>query len=228
MNRGKYVQIDESRPRVDRQSGWYIFKVILRVLSVLICLAVVGVAVSTVVDIKLKYGVVINIAYYASPPAIILLIWDAVEFIALCARKGQGIHPGAHVAVELIMWIACTSIAGLAFVYAYGIDKEAKAGEYYTVEEEGLLKGIAMKTRVLSGLLCLVALVRFILFVRACVETHRRRMARHFRPTAVSSGVAAVPLGHMQPQPYDPTSMVPAVHAPQPQQYYYDQGYYHR
>jgi len=68
MNRGAYQQIDKSKPAVDRQSGWYIFKVILRVLSVLISLAVVGVAVSTVVDFKLKYGVVIDIAYYASPP----------------------------------------------------------------------------------------------------------------------------------------------------------------
>ena len=67
MNRG-YQQINESGPRVDRQSGWYIFKVILRVLSLLICLAVVGVSVSTVVDIKLKSGVLIDIAYYAGPP----------------------------------------------------------------------------------------------------------------------------------------------------------------
>ena len=73
MHKGKYVQIDESKPRVDRQSGWYIFKVVLRVLSVLICLAIIGVAVSTVVDIKLKYDVVIDMAYYASPPVCLSL-----------------------------------------------------------------------------------------------------------------------------------------------------------
>jgi len=88
--------------------------------------------------------------------AIVIIIWDFAEFITLCARKGRGIHPGAHVGVELILWIVCIVISGLSFIAAYGLDEEVRSG-LYTTKAEDVLRSLALKSRVLGALLDLLA-----------------------------------------------------------------------
>lgn len=48
------------------------------------------------------------------------LLWQIAEFITLCVRrKYMGIHPGAHVGVHLILWLACVVLIGIGGTVVY-------------------------------------------------------------------------------------------------------------
>ena len=42
------------------------------------------------------------------------LAWQIAEFITVCVRRNYiGIHPGAHVGVHLILWLALCALIGI-------------------------------------------------------------------------------------------------------------------
>ena len=42
------------------------------------------------------------------------LCWQIAEFITVCVRRNyMGIHPGAHVGVHLILWLALCALIGI-------------------------------------------------------------------------------------------------------------------
>jgi hypothetical protein len=51
---------------------------------------------------------------WASPETFVFLglslVWNCVEFITLCVNK-RGIHPGAHVGLDLIIWLGLLAAA---------------------------------------------------------------------------------------------------------------------
>ncbi|KAJ9130528.1 hypothetical protein NKR23_g12153 [Pleurostoma richardsiae] len=117
----------------------------------------------------------------------IALIWQIAEFITLCARGGyRGIHPGAHVALHLLIWIGWAVAVGIYSTllsydlgdyqdygydyddYYYGDNNFSTAAEYarYIRMEE-----------VMVAFATLSLIVHFTLFVLACIETDRRNRA---------------------------------------------------
>jgi len=85
---------------------------------------------------------------------IVAIMWNGAEFITLAVRKLRkgGIHPGAHVALDLILWLGLLS-AGIVEI----------ALDFWVAASISL-----------CTLLFLNAILHFVLFVWACVDTNRR------------------------------------------------------
>jgi len=92
---------------------------------------------------------------------IIAVIWNVVEFITLCINR-RGIHPGAHVGIDLILSWALFSVAGVSF----WIISTALNNDY-------LGKYIAA-----SVFTILAALVQFVLFILDAIAVHKWRRSR--------------------------------------------------
>lgn len=87
-------------------------------------------------------------------------------------RRGRGIHPGFHVAVELILWLACSGMGVICLRAAFGLggtlgdiydyvnagdDYDGPDYSYYTDTDIQGLKSYIIKGEVAGGLLALVA-----------------------------------------------------------------------
>ncbi|KAJ2893825.1 hypothetical protein MKZ38_008207 [Zalerion maritima] len=115
------------------------------------------------------------------PPAILVFAWDMAEFVTLCARRktvGRGIHPGAHVGMDLIIWLVLTIIWGsLAAAISF-------LPEYYGSSDDQYISMASLRRLAVTLIVLLILLfvIHFFLFVRACVETDQRNKAkRHAR-----------------------------------------------
>ncbi|KAH8888712.1 hypothetical protein GQ53DRAFT_229253 [Thozetella sp. PMI_491] len=226
-----YTQIGAPvKPPVDR-GCWSVTKIVLRCFSVIICGAIIAVEVSTLIEYERTYHSIADIAYFATPPALAAILWDKIEFLTLCIRRGRGVHPGAHVAVELILWLGCSGMGALilraawnvnnllASIKAYYAASDDYNGIDYSSYSKGDIQGInnyVTKARAAGALLFLVAVIRFVLFVRACVETDNRRRVRK-TPTIITTqySEAHIPLaGVAAPQAYDPVAAFPSQPPP--------------
>ncbi|OIW29639.1 hypothetical protein CONLIGDRAFT_643724 [Coniochaeta ligniaria NRRL 30616] len=235
MGKAGYHDLDRGTPLVSR--GWHIAKIVLRVFSILLSCGAIGLEVPTALKYKeeanrlqLDYDSVVDIAITVGPP-LLMTLWDTIEFITLCVRRGgrRGLHPGFHVALELVFWLAAAVltalIARIAFVagdnadYIRGVldsgDDSSSSDSIIGYADLQIFEGFALKTKIAAALFALLAVTRFVLFVRACVETDHRRKARRQRrnPIIVTShheGEASVPL-----TAYDPVGPLAA-----PPQYY--------
>jgi len=285
----QYQQIGGSRQVTVGRSGWVVAKVVLRCISYILGIAVIGVAIATAVDFQKNYGVPVYSAYYFCVPVSIpvwpllsspfqasqnrlsntgsvvqviwIMLWDTAELITLCVRKGRGMHPGAHVGIELIHWLMLISVSAVGFAgavgvglalgstsynYDYGYNYDDNAYDYtydYTDSDVKALSDYLVKVRVSGGLLSILAyvppaalagrqpcrnglrtntrlpcrIIRFSLFVRACIETHRRRRGRQFTPppvvtTQYNPGLAQ---SSYSVSTYGPTAYNPAPYNPQ-------------
>ncbi len=64
------------------------------------------------------------------------LAWDAVELLVLCIRHRaarRGIHPGAHVGVQLVLWLLCAAMGTWLAVVIAGLQE----GDYYSYVPSG-------------------------------------------------------------------------------------------
>lgn len=116
----------------------------------------------------------------------VALIWDFAEIMTWLLRKRKaGIHPGAHVAMSLLIWLAAAVVGGIqsAFV-AYSVYddydssstcRDSSRNEYVDCDDRyAATRGRFLAVAIFS---CLVWLVHFTLFVGACVDTAKRNAA---------------------------------------------------
>ena len=57
------------------------------------------------------------------------IIWNIAEFITLCVNR-KGIHPGAHIGLDLILSCALFSIAAISFYGIVQFGESASLGKY--------------------------------------------------------------------------------------------------
>lgn len=120
-----YPQQYQQAPRqyIPHSKPWHITKIVLYSLSIAFCVIVLGLSIALVVDSEYYQSSQI---IWVAPQAGAALIWDIAELITVCARSGKrGIHPGAHVALHLLLWLAFICATGLTawiLVYAYECD----------------------------------------------------------------------------------------------------------
>ena len=102
------------------------------------------------------------------------IIWVTADFVAICvSREQRGIHPGAHVALHLIIWLlAAVTVGFLGFYISYSYGSDTGTSEYFAPTGFKIL----LIERTLLAFSCLLLLTHFILFVRACIETHQYNM----------------------------------------------------
>lgn len=171
-----------------------------------------------------------DLGWYAYPVSIVSILWNAAELITYFVRKRKqvprGIHPGAHVGLHLIFWLAgafsillTTSVLG-SLTYSVrscqAQDEDPDSYSYYRSYCDEIKPYDHYASTVLPavrGLLAIFGLwtiTHFALFVLACIDTHKRNALR--------------PAGFVVPVPaqgmYYPQQVVGAQPAQQPMQYY--------
>ncbi|KAI1379504.1 hypothetical protein F4677DRAFT_334417 [Hypoxylon crocopeplum] len=92
-----------SIPPVSSRS-WLIAKVALQALSLACCAIVIGLSVATTWEDGSGVGIL------TIPIVVATAAWTIAELVTQCVRRrrapGRGIHPGAHVGVQLVIFLA--------------------------------------------------------------------------------------------------------------------------
>ncbi|KAI1110938.1 hypothetical protein F5Y14DRAFT_427235 [Nemania sp. NC0429] len=159
-------------PIVGNQRKWNVIKVMLRTL----CLTLSIIDVAELIAIQTGRNGLDYPAWVGYPALAAIILWDVVEFVVIIVRgsMAKGIHPGAHVGVELIL---CAGGIFTLVWQGYNADwGELAAPEWY-LEERDLGSWVQVALTQFS-FLALLALLRFVFFVRACIEVDRRKKDR--------------------------------------------------
>ncbi|KAL6869637.1 hypothetical protein ACO1O0_000963 [Amphichorda felina] len=207
-------------PHVSPKAVWST-KLTFRIISSIFTICIIGIAAACLTTSYDSYY-----GYYSNsvplialgPPACVGIIWDVAEGICILARRGRrGIHPGAIVAIDLLLWLGF--IVGVVF-HAIFVVYDFEGYEMYTLSRAILAFGI------------LEILIHITLFVFGCYETAIRN--RSVAPIVVYPGGMPIGYGPPQPNPYGPPQpnpyaplqpiMLPAGQAPPPGYVAYSYG----
>ncbi|KAL8297333.1 hypothetical protein RB597_006432 [Gaeumannomyces tritici] len=108
-------------------------------------------------------------------PAIVSLGWQIAEFITVGVHKDRrGIHPGAHVALHLLLWLTfAMTVTLLGFLVSRRI--YLRNGNYgYSSRFMRFLNDGEPLENAQFAFSVLNLILHFTLFVRFCIETNRR------------------------------------------------------
>ncbi|KAH8887884.1 hypothetical protein GQ53DRAFT_843985 [Thozetella sp. PMI_491] len=188
-------------PKYTSPKGMWVSKLILRIFQCVIALAVVGLAANLATgDVYTVYAIII-----IGPVAGFAFCWAFAEGICILARGGhRGIHPGANVGLDLIIWLALTATLSLLGIIGiaqstYDLFDYIYSSSRYSYLYSDLLSSAAGKGQAILGLGSLLTLLHFTTFVIACYETNiRNSMGPQTQIIYVNA-----PPGHFNP------SMVP-------------------
>ncbi|KAH9904037.1 hypothetical protein F4778DRAFT_78213 [Xylariomycetidae sp. FL2044] len=209
-----YQPYYQQPPRVVPQISkpWQITKIVFASLSIVFSIILLGISIATTAGADLLSYV----AVWTAPQAGIAIIWSTAELITICARAGhRGIHPGAHVALHLLLWLGFCVAQGLnGFILASSLAYNAYYDSYddyysdyygYDDYDYSYSPRYISYLQAVLAFTALLIIVHFFLFVRACVETAQRNsMAR--------------PVYMMPPQMYYAPPMQPGFPTQQPMQ----------
>ncbi|KAI0596305.1 hypothetical protein F4775DRAFT_565578 [Biscogniauxia sp. FL1348] len=185
-------------------------------------------------------------AYYAIPIAVAAIIWNTAELITYCVRlrreTQRGIHPGAHVALHLLFWLACVFAVlitvslyiSVAYTLARCTDSSDDDDSYEVVYGSSYRYRYCQQyaainyyywnylptLRALVAMFILTLINHFVLFVLACIDTHKRNLLKPagvvLAPSAPSMYYAAPPpQPGMMPMPYYQYPVQPMAFPPQ-------------
>ncbi|KAI0977115.1 hypothetical protein F4678DRAFT_3271 [Xylaria arbuscula] len=162
-------------PTVGNQKKWNYIKIVLRSISLVLSTVDVAelIAIQTSAN-SLEYWP--SVAY---PVLASFILWDIVEFVVIIVREspGKGVHPGAHVGVELILWLG--SVFTIT-AQAINADWGKLGAPEWELRDEGVATWVYVALTQFS-FLSFVTLLRFVLFTRACVEVDRRKKDRRIQ-----------------------------------------------
>jgi hypothetical protein len=158
-------------------------KLALRIIQFVLAIAIIGCAgsiISTGIWSVLTLVVIM-------PQAAVSAIWSLAEGICILARAGhRGIHPGANVALDLLLWLGLVAgtvllwLLGVAtllvsssssWLYDYNRDYDSRY-DYSGVSDA--ISRVAAMGQALIGLGATLTILHFTTFVIACVETSKR------------------------------------------------------
>jgi hypothetical protein len=190
----------QGRIRPEEPKKWRMAFFILHGICVL--LAVIDIALSLSLlkwrnNSDIYYSDLTYVALYVVVVPIMCLLWSGAELITRWIRTAHvGITPGAHVGVLLIIWLACGIVGGLLSAVApwitsdyYDSYRGSSSCYNYTTgyyercdddDEDRNDSGVQTRQGIFWAIVAITWLlwaINFTLFVRACVDTHRRRMA---------------------------------------------------
>ncbi|KEY72353.1 hypothetical protein S7711_01035 [Stachybotrys chartarum IBT 7711] len=212
------------RPEVPYSKNWFFFKDGLQALSVVFC--VVGIALSLSL-LNSTYGyltLVMNVPVFG-----FALVWGLADLLVRLRRNFQrpSVHPGAHVAMSLIIWLGAAIIGGIGTTLAVVYDNYDGDTYCWSSREQDYVEcGDRFNGRrdiftTAAVFACLLWLTHFVLFVAACIDT-----AKH--NAAVRAQVMIIPQQQvwgppqqvwqpMPPQQYHHYQQPPPHHQQQPQ-----------
>ncbi|KAI1377008.1 hypothetical protein F4677DRAFT_417030 [Hypoxylon crocopeplum] len=189
---------------------WLFVKYVFTSLSAVFCVIVLGISIALAVDPAVQS----YIAVWTAPQAGVALLWSAAELSTACSRSKRrpGIHPGAHVAVQLLLWLGFSVGVGLtAYILAFGLvfvnsddrDAHPEFYDYYYNDDEGngyeyYSKFYIRSMEALVAFLAFLIIIHFFLFVRAFVETVKRKKGSNSSAISVPSGQSEYPIQTVQ------------------------------
>jgi hypothetical protein len=222
----QFVANNTPPPELESRS-WRIAKMALHGAAILFSIIGLGTALGTK---STPYSDYITIV--APPPFLgLVIIWSGAELIARAIRKWtKGIHPGAHVGVCLILWLAGGLVGGIIAAFSYysswdvcyladsdinepndGYDEYGRYVGNDDDDDNCATQWPQWRILILvsATFICLVDLIYLVLFIGACIDTAKVN-AHNKRPIMI---VAPPYWGHAA-QGWQP------VPAEQPQQQY--------
>ncbi|KAK4126798.1 hypothetical protein N657DRAFT_677529 [Parathielavia appendiculata] len=177
----------------------------------LVVIAGIGGSLSTMPRLDIAWLILIMVV----PGLAVTFIWDIAEVLCILKRGGnRGIHPGAVVAIDLILWLGWLTVGfmlgvlGLmshagSYILDYSGSSYTQYGTRYnynpskaTPEDAALEREVLGKGRALVAFVGLTVIVHFVLFVIACRETHTRNSMP--RTIYVMQPVSVIPAGYQQ------------------------------
>ncbi|GAW12181.1 hypothetical protein ANO14919_015420 [Xylariales sp. No.14919] len=221
------------RPLPKQSSAYIATRLGLTVLS-----SVWGIIIVALTSILLSTGgTAAAVSFYAYIIVVVSILWNTAELITYCVRLRKqvqrGIHPGAHVGLHLVFWLAgifaiLLSVSLYVSVeysvrlcdgrndddddsyYGYSYCDEYQPYDYYRWN-------VLSVFRALIAIFVLWAINHFVLFVLACIETHKRNT---LKPTAFlvpAHNLSTVPAqGMYYPQQPGSQPMQPIQYYPYP------------
>ncbi|GKT54418.1 hypothetical protein ColTof4_13789 [Colletotrichum tofieldiae] len=167
---------------------WHIAKIAIRGCNIAFSAIVIGITAHA--STYMYYTP--YLLWFSAIPGAFAICWDVSELITICARGGRkGIHPGAHVGLHLIFWPLFATAVALESLNIYFLDY-------------GIEGAVATMQHVALAFTCLLLLNHFTLFVRACVDTHRRNNRPPIYMVPVNMPAPMPPAGSYAPYPFPP------------------------
>ncbi|KAI1386237.1 uncharacterized protein F4822DRAFT_431110 [Hypoxylon trugodes] len=172
---------------------WTVTKLVLTILTLVFAIVIMALSCALLPEGGDGEGY----ALFGLPISIASILWNGAELItyAVRARKNvkRGIHPGAHVGLHLCFWIAC--VFGVFFAVGISIstrsmirecaDYDSDSRYYYNYcdsygyrDTEYMNNTYLPLTQSVIAFFCMITITHFVLFVLACIDTHKRNLLK--------------------------------------------------
>ncbi|KAL7792132.1 hypothetical protein V8C37DRAFT_380855 [Trichoderma ceciliae] len=175
---------------------WEITKMVFHTLSILLSAVGVGLSFSTLNYVYFTYTVAIG----AAPACLIALVWSLAEMITRAARQFKaGIHPGAHIALSLIVFLVAVILTSLfgpwfrdswhddhssnqscSYQYNATVDNYVYVCNDSSGDDEAARRQFDRERSIAyaaAAITYIVSVIHFALFVGACVDTSKANAA---------------------------------------------------
>ncbi|KAK0637000.1 hypothetical protein B0T17DRAFT_613650 [Bombardia bombarda] len=169
-------------PAAPFSKSWHLAKLVLEIVSIVFSIIIFGVAIALFARTSRYYGgswLAETDLGTAGTVAGLALIWNTAELLTVCFSKDRrGIHPGAHVAFHLIIWLAAAvTVAWLAVSTAYLLEDDSYYYSYYSSRTVFAYQNSTSLHNCILAFIIFLLIIHFVLFVRACIETHQLNRA---------------------------------------------------
>ncbi|KAI8961694.1 hypothetical protein F5Y11DRAFT_348260 [Daldinia sp. FL1419] len=209
--------------------SWMVSKLVLTIFSTIFAIVILALSCAFLDDDGSAEGM----ALYAFPITIAAILWNGAELITFGIRSRKnvkrGIHPGAHVGLHLCFWLACIFAVLITVSISLSVramirdcaEEDATEYSYYSYsycrrhDLDLYSNGTYLPMiQAVTSFFCLATITHFILFVMACIDTHKRNLMR-------PAGVVLPPIqpvGGMYYPPGPPPVAAPYYPCPVPMQ----------
>lgn len=197
--------------------SWTVCKLVLTVFSFCWDLIILSLALAYTAG-SYAYGSAGIAAFYAVPVSVVGVAWNLAELTTFFvrSRKGgnanrRGIHPGAHIGMHLVLWLACVFgvFAALMMVMsaASSVSYCSDDDDDYYYDYCDYSSSFMTVLRAFLAMWCLALIDHFVLFVLACIDTSQRNRLKpagivFAQPGTAPYGAAAPQVVGMMPQAY--------------------------
>ncbi|KAI1090980.1 hypothetical protein F5B19DRAFT_296835 [Rostrohypoxylon terebratum] len=163
---------------------WPSVRIALTSLSTVFCVIVLGISIALAADPAVQSYVVV----WTAPQAGAALLWSGIEVATTYTggKNRRDIHPGAHLAVQLLLWLGFSAGVGLAaciLEFAFSFDDSDPYPENYDYYGRGgygyYIQYYVHSMEAVIAFLGLLIIIHFLLFGGACIGTSRRRGSRN-------------------------------------------------
>ena len=122
------MEAQKPPPKYTSPKGMWVSKLVLRIIMLIFAIALVSLAGSLMGSFLFSSVTFIIVA----PAGFLSLIWNFSEAICVLTRGGhRGIHPGANVALDLILWLGLTGVCVALALINRGAS--VVSGSYYGI-----------------------------------------------------------------------------------------------